>query len=101
MTVILGLEIEAYKEHTRIIGLIISIPITVLNTISIFFEYKGVWISYTKTQNELHKIRDDLNFHLKGKDDSNIEVYMINNFKIKLDNALGKINAKWEKIRDK
>jgi len=99
VTIILGLKIDGFNEYSRVISLIISGIITILNTISIFFNYKGIWIRYTQAQNELYKIKDDFNFYLQGKDEGDVDLVVVGEFKLKFDSALDMINEEWMKIR--
>lgn len=95
-TVVLGLEISENNlliDYTKNVALVTSALITLISGYTTFFDHKDLWISYTKTRNELKKLQFEFDYYLKGELD--ISHDKIDEFKEKYNNILTIANQDW------
>lgn len=106
ITVLLGLNFsklgfdkgQNIDEILRMVALILGALVTTISAFNTFFGHKYLWINYTKTRNKLYKLTTDIDYYLI--DNKNVELGIIDKFKIELDKILEKANQDWVKLRE-
>jgi len=100
-TVLLGFSLIIINPYLKMVSIVLSVSITIISTINVFFDFSNLWVRYTMTLNELYEIRDDLAYHLSGKPEKNIKMEELDKFKRKLNKILNDTNKSWLNLRKK
>ncbi|HTR29544.1 MAG TPA: DUF4231 domain-containing protein [Puia sp.] len=96
-TIILGLNIEELKEAVRIIALIITTTVTVLNAYIGYFNYKELWIAYNKALNQFAQLQFEIEFMEKGGTALTLDQILV--LRGRCQQIYDELNATWQKNR--
>ncbi len=67
VTILIGMKVStAYSEWLNNIALIISALMTVVSAWNSFFDYTELWVYYTKAEEDLKILKDEIEFALVG-----------------------------------
>jgi hypothetical protein len=95
-TILLGLKIDRLMEASRIIALIFSAGVTVLTAVSVFFNYKDLWIANDTAIFKLGRISFDISM---AEANNSIDADLIKEFRNRLEGILQDLNNTWQKSR--
>ena len=96
-TILLGLNIDILKDYVRIIALILTTVITVINAYNAFFNNKDLWVAYNTAENSFRQLKFNIEYAEKGVDTMPIDI--IDGFKKNFQDILDELNATWQKSR--
>jgi len=67
VTILIGMKVStAYSEWLNNIALVISALMTVVSAWNSFFDYTELWVYYTKSEEDLKILKDEIEFTLGG-----------------------------------
>lgn len=94
-TILSGLKITntGYTEAIRIVIMIITSLITLINTYSAFYHHKDLWIANNDGLNKFYKLEFDIQYSQKKS--SSVSAEQIDKFKIEYQNILDELNESW------
>ena len=96
-TVLLGMHIDGWAEPVRVIVLIITAFLSILNSYNAFYNYKELWVANNDALNKLYALGFSMDFAAKGKNplsDQDIQA-----FKDQYQSILNELNQVWYKSR--
>lgn len=96
-TVLLGLNIEGFKEVIRILALIITATVTVINAYMAFFNHKDLWLAYNLAQNRFRTLLFEIEFTEKGGVPLQLSEVMA--FESTYQSIIDELNSSWQKNR--
>ncbi|NQX43330.1 Protein of unknown function [Pedobacter steynii] len=96
VTIVLGLNLQDYKEEIRIIALLISSLVTIVNYYNTFFNFKTLWVANNEALNRFYALRFAIDFFEKGADQ---DVLKIKAFSEEYQRILDGLNQEWKKSR--
>jgi len=96
-TILLGLHIDGWAEPVRVIVLIITTSITVLNSYNTFYNYKELWVANNDALNHLYALNFSMDFFLKGG--TQLTEQNLKSFKDEYQAILDELNQVWHKSR--
>lgn len=97
ITVLLGLKIDYLNEYVRIITLILTSVLTVLNAYNGFFNNKELWIANNVARNRLYELQFKLDY--AEKDMSTFTAQDLESMCNAYQTILNDLNGNWEKNR--
>jgi hypothetical protein len=96
-TVLLGLNIEGFKEVIRITALIITASVTVINAYMAFFNHKDLWLAYNLAQNRFKTLLFEIEFTEKGGEP--LQMSQVMAFEATYQSIIDELNSTWQKNR--
>jgi len=102
ITILLGMKIgnnDDVQNTFSNIALILGAAITVLSAYEAFFDPRALWLRETVTFARLKDLQRDILFWRSGKDPEDIDVEILDTFKLKLDYILEDTLKYWMKVR--
>ena len=98
VTVLLGIEnFFCLKEWFRMTALLLTAIVTVLNAFSSFYRNKENWIAYTLAENQLYKLKFDIDYD--GQDGHIMTDEKVNEYKARYEDIMDELNSAWKKNR--
>ena len=101
ITILSGLNIESIEEFVRLLILVLSSIITLVGVYKTFFSNKELWISNTQTINRLKKVKSEFDYFFVGRNKDEIDLSVLENFRLKIQEILDEANGNWGVIRRK
>lgn len=97
VTVLLGLNLKGYEEPIRIMSLIITAVVTILNAYNSFFSHKELWVANNSALNRFYALQFTIAF--LEESGQPFDAATVNTLKDEYDQILNELNNNWLKGR--
>jgi hypothetical protein len=80
VTIALGIRWPAYSELLRNVGFVLGAISTVIVSLDLYFNYRGLWVEHEEAEWRLHRLKDRIKFYLEGRTDDQLNAATISGF---------------------
>ena len=80
ITVALGIRWDAYSDDLRNIAFVVGALTTMLASLDLYFNYRGLWVEHEEAEWRLQRLRDRIEFYISGVTDEAINAATIAEF---------------------
>lgn len=98
-TILLGVQIQGWEDKFKMVAFIFGAFVTMLNAVEPYFNFRSLWIEHEEVVYRLIRLKDELDFYLKGKNATEISVEEIEKFNTQYAQIWHDVSQKWLALR--
>ena len=99
VTIALGIRWPAYAETLRNIAFVLGAVSTMLISVDLYFNYRGLWIEHEEAEWRLHRLKDRIAFYLQGRADDQLSAATVAGFHESYQWIWDNLSTRWLTLR--
>ena len=91
----LGIDLISLQPWLKRVAFTLGVIVTVLNALEPYFNYRALWIAHEEAKYMMHRLRENLDFYLKGLEHEPVDPQKVLDFQRQYQEIWDRVSAEW------